>query len=271
MGTEIERKFLLASDEWKELDAVAVRSIKQAYLINAPSLSARIRIEGSADVLALDHKAVFTVKTGVGPVREEYDFELPLEVAEQSLLFFPSIDKQRTVIPYYGSSELFWEIDQFFTPGFQPALAELELPSLDLEMELPSWIGEEVTWNADHYNVNIATKGYQSGVTDEIEEKYRTFWKPLLERPDGSIDMGQVKKELFDFSNMITNTTRAFSELSGGMISKPLTDWDCVVSENNLYHERLMEEQMEDWRTDILSALDGCTDPEEMIRIIKEY
>ena len=38
---------------------------------------------------------------------------------------------------------------------------------------------------------------------NDIESNYNAVWKEILEKEDGSIDMEQLKKELFDFSNMI--------------------------------------------------------------------
>lgn len=46
------------------------------------------------------------------------------------------------------------------------------------------------------------------------------FWKHILQRPDGSIDVEQLKKELSDFSMLMENVGELYCLLSGNKASK---------------------------------------------------
>jgi adenylate cyclase len=48
-----------------------------------------------------------------------------------------------------------WEIDVFHGKHNGLILAEIELGSIDEEVELPTWIGEEVTENPAYLNVQL--------------------------------------------------------------------------------------------------------------------
>lgn len=266
MPTEIERKFLVKNNEWLGMctNVENMQRIRQAFLITSPSLSIRARIESSVHYEpAVD--CMVTVKTGEGPIREELHFPISIEAAEAAMKFFPYVEKQRT--KYEAGHGLQWEIDQFIEPFNTPTIAEIELPSLDFEIDLPDWIGEEVTWNADYYNCNIAARGFNEEADPKVEETYASFWKQLIQRPDGSVDLTQVKKELCDYSFMIDNTTKAFSELSGGMISKPNTYWYEVVGENN----RKLEKDLEMYKDDLYDIVKDMDDPEEIKEHIRKY
>ena len=49
-----------------------------------------------------------------------------------------------------------WEIDEFEGRHKGLILAEVELKSEDENVELPEWIGEEVTGNPKYYNSNLS-------------------------------------------------------------------------------------------------------------------
>ena len=77
MPVEIERKFLVRSDAWRET-ADAGRRFCQGY-ISKGSLS-RVRVRHAAD------KAYLTVKgPRVGITRAEFEYEIPVEDAEDLL------------------------------------------------------------------------------------------------------------------------------------------------------------------------------------------
>lgn len=55
-----------------------------------------------------------------------------------------------------------------------------------------------------------------------IDTKYDTFWKDIVEK-NGLIDIEQVKKELYDYSMMMDEVSKAYDMVTGGRISKPNT------------------------------------------------
>ena len=68
---EIERKFLVNTEQWKQANIIGQRLLKQAYLLREGDRSVRIRIA--------DNMAFFTVKLGTGLTRSEFEYEIPKE------------------------------------------------------------------------------------------------------------------------------------------------------------------------------------------------
>jgi hypothetical protein len=82
----------------------------------------------------------------------------------------------------------------------------------------------------------------------EPQERWDNFWKEILILPDGSIDVEQLKKELCDFSVLINNIPKIFDAITGGMVSKPMTDPDVVISLHDDYVDRMVEQAVEDYK-----------------------
>lgn len=138
MAFEIERKFLVRNGSWLCPD-LPQRHIAQAYLTPPGNpVSIRIRIVDQVS-------SVITVKSSnAGKTREEYEYPLPLGDA-QALISFAvgSIIEKRRFIRIEGEAR--WEIDCFEGVNSGLVVAEIELASEDAHVELPDWIGEEVT------------------------------------------------------------------------------------------------------------------------------
>jgi adenylate cyclase len=143
---EIERKYLLNSDEWKQEDIQSVSLIKQAYLFEDQDKSVRIRIKSD--------QAFLTIKMGQGLVRNEYEYPIPVRDAEEMILHASllCLEKMRYVINHHNN---LWEIDEFKGKYEGLVLAEIELANEHDKIELPSWIGEEVTNDPAYLNVNL--------------------------------------------------------------------------------------------------------------------
>jgi adenylate cyclase len=146
MGLEIERKFLMKSDSWRQ-EAKGVRYL-QGYLCRDKERTVRIRI--------IEDRGFLTIK-GVsrGPTRQEYEYEIPCDDAREMLAALcegPLIDKQRYRVPY---KDVVWEIDVFAGENRGLILAEVELNDENQSLAKPSWIGEEVTGNPRYYNSNL--------------------------------------------------------------------------------------------------------------------
>ncbi|MEM7183319.1 MAG: CYTH domain-containing protein [Spirochaetota bacterium] len=151
MGLEIERKFLLKTTE--PLQNLTGLDIRQGYL--ADTLLANVRVRTKAD------KAYLTVKSkSVGLVRKEFEYEIPVQDAEEMLTQFcqkPLIEKTRYKLDYAGCT---WEIDVFAGENTGLVLAEVELATAEDTLELPDWIDREVTQDKRFYNAYLAKHPY---------------------------------------------------------------------------------------------------------------
>jgi adenylate cyclase len=157
MAIEIERKFLLINDDWKSL-VTETHVIKQGYLQSgletAQKSSVRIRI--SDNVANINIKSV-----DLCMVRQEYEYEIPLQDAEQMLKTLcgdDMIEKTRHYVPY--ASHL-WEVDVFAGANAGLQMAEIELGSVDESFEKPEWIGDEVTEDGRYYNIYLLKSPYR--------------------------------------------------------------------------------------------------------------
>lgn len=150
MGTEIERKFLVTSDEWR--GKAQSRRLVQGYLSRDPERTVRVRIDGD--------KAALTIKgKSAGATRAEFEYEIPLGDAELllPLCLSPLIDKVRHIVIHEGHR---WEIDEFAGDNAPLIVAELELSSEDEAFARPEWLGAEVTDDARYFNSQLAVHPY---------------------------------------------------------------------------------------------------------------
>ena len=148
---EIERKFLVNTDDFKSLATSSI-FIKQAYLSKDPHRTVRIRIK--------DKQAFLTIKgisSTSGMSRFEWEKELALEEGEMLLkLALPKvIVKTRYIVP---QGKLFFEVDVFEGDHKGLILAEIELPNEKISIDLPPWIGKEVTSDKRYYNSYLSSK-----------------------------------------------------------------------------------------------------------------
>ncbi len=146
MGKEIERKFLVTGDAWRQLTQGTM--YRQGYLNSAKERTVRVRTVGD--------KAFLTIKgITVGATRAEYEYEIPFADCNallDNLAEKPLIEKKRYKIP---QGSLTWEIDEFFGENQGLIVAEIELVSEDQAFDKPEWIGEEVTGDPRYFNSNL--------------------------------------------------------------------------------------------------------------------
>ena len=154
MAVEIERKFLLASDEWRQAVYQSV-PMRQGYLSRNETYSIRVRTANGQAWLNIK-------KAEVGAQRDEYEYPIPLADAEQMLNSCDRqslIEKKRHYVRY-GSHT--WEIDEFDGANQGLVVAEVELQHADESFERAGWLGEEVTDDLRYYNTSLARKPYQN-------------------------------------------------------------------------------------------------------------
>jgi len=153
MAQEIERKFLVNSDAFKD-EAARQTRITQGYLSSVPERTVRVRIKGD--------KGYITIKgigSASGASRYEWEKEIPVaEVEELLKICEPGvIDKTRYEVK---SGESTFEIDEFYGENQGLVVAEVELSSEDEQFERPEWLGEEVTGDARFYNSMLMKNPY---------------------------------------------------------------------------------------------------------------
>jgi len=154
MASEIERKFLLAHDGWRQ-EVSASERLTQGYLSRDAHAAIRVRIHGEA--------AELNVKsTHDGIHRHEFEYPVPLEDARDMLehvALRPLIDKTRHLVRRGGH---LWEIDEFHGENAGLIVAEIELGSADEPFERPDWLGEEVSTDTRYFNSSLSEKPYST-------------------------------------------------------------------------------------------------------------
>lgn len=154
MPLEIERKFLVIGEAWRER-AIRSRRMAQGYLSNeAGKSSVRVRVDG--DEARLNIKAAV-----IGCARAEYEYPIPLEEGREILrdLCIGRVDKTRHYIERDG---LTWEVDEFHGENAGLVVAEIELASEGQGFESPEWLGQEVTQERRYYNHQLALHPYRN-------------------------------------------------------------------------------------------------------------
>lgn len=155
MGIEIERRFLVETDAWRSAFAAGrgrARAIRQIYLASDESRTVRVRIaDGTA--------ATLTIKLGgAGLARGEFEYEIPLADAEElakGALGKP-IDKTRHDIPL-GRHVV--ELDVYAGALAPLVVAEIELSAETEAVDLPPWLGREITGDPAYSNARLALAG----------------------------------------------------------------------------------------------------------------
>ncbi len=153
MGREIERKFIVAGQGWRE-GATGI-PCRQGYLSVTEDCVVRIRTAGGRASLTVKGR-----KTGLSC--PEYDFEIPLREAEELLERIcrpPLIEKIRYTLDFKGTT---WEIDEFKGENEGLIVAEVELDDENQHIEIPEWAGCEVSLDPKYRNVNLTTCPYYS-------------------------------------------------------------------------------------------------------------
>ncbi len=146
MAKEIERKYLINRAAWTPQGEGI--HFKQGYLNAQKERVVRVRIEGT--------KAKLTIKgITTGVTRSEFEYQIPVEDAAillDNLCEQPLIDKHRHKEVHGGKT---WEIDVFHGDNEGLVVAEIELASEEEKIELPAWVGEEVSSDPRYFNSNL--------------------------------------------------------------------------------------------------------------------
>ncbi len=162
MAIEIERKFLVKDNSWKE--GATGKVYRQGYLSREKGSTVRVR--------RVEEKAFLTVKgAGDGLSRPEYEYEIPVTDGQElldTLCQQPLIEKIRYLVHHGG---MVWEVDEFLGENSGLVVAEIELTSPEQSFEKPPWLGVEVTGDPRYYNSSLCVSPYSSwGVDSDPSE-----------------------------------------------------------------------------------------------------
>lgn len=150
MPTEIERKFLVTRDGWRQAALGPGQRLRQGYLAHGGGGAAVVRVR------LLDEAGFLTIKGPGLLTRAEYEYPIPAADAAAMLATLcppPVIEKTRTRVGHGG---LVWEVDEFGGHLAGLVLAEVELAAADQAVALPDWLGEEVTDDPRYQNAVLA-------------------------------------------------------------------------------------------------------------------
>lgn len=155
MAIEIERKFLVKGDSYKEL-AYSSSRIVQGYICSARGKTVRVRIR--------DDKGYLTIKgpsSSDGLGRYEWEKEIPLDEARELMkLCEPGmIDKTRYLV---RSGIHTFEVDEFYGENEGLVVAEVELSDENESFEKLDFIGDEVTGVVKYYNSFLMKQPFKS-------------------------------------------------------------------------------------------------------------
>ncbi|WP_028891740.1 CYTH domain-containing protein [Tenacibaculum sp. 47A_GOM-205m] len=149
MAVEIERKFLVKSEAFKEI-SFQKNYIKQGFLNSDKERVVRVRIK--------DDKGFLTIKgasNASGTTRFEWEKEIDKNEAKSlfNLCEKGIIEKYRYLVKVDNHT---FEVDEFLGENNGLLIAEVELKNEDENFTKPEWLGEEVTGIAKYYNSNLS-------------------------------------------------------------------------------------------------------------------
>lgn len=150
---EHERKFLVVGSEWRR--GARAFPIRQGYIKDSGKMTVRVRRVGDTALLTIKSRSK-------GRSRVEFEYPIPVEHADYLLTWgcerLP-IEKVRHELVHAGRC---WEIDEFQGANKGLVLAEIELANPDEPIELPPWVGREVTGDARFSNSHLYVHPYRN-------------------------------------------------------------------------------------------------------------
>ena len=151
MALEIERRFLIENDNWKEF-VIKKIFIEQGYLSKSlDNWIIRIRFTGKDFKIAFKkHIKSFT--------NFEFEYSIPQKDGETIMSnLSKTIKKERFFLEVQKKS---WIIDCFKENNYPLEIAEIELSNEEEDLSLPSFISKEITGLKHYSNFSLANKPF---------------------------------------------------------------------------------------------------------------
>ena len=151
MALEIERRFLLKNDNWKEFITKNI-FIEQGYLSKSlDDWIIRIRFTGKDFRIALKkHIKNFT--------SFEFEYSIPRKDGETIMSNLSNTIKKERFFLEVGKQS--WIIDCFKDNNYPLEIAEIELSKEEENISLPSFISREITGLRRYSNFSLANKPF---------------------------------------------------------------------------------------------------------------
>ena len=163
MALEIEIRFLIKNDNWKEFINKKIY-IEQGYLSKSlDDWIIRLRFSGKSSKIALKkHIKGFT--------NFEFEYSIPRSDAETIMSNLSgTIKKERFFLEFEKKS---WIIDCFKENNYPLEIAEIELSHEEEDLLLPSFISKEITGLTQYSNFSLSNNPFS-----EWKEDYLTTFK----------------------------------------------------------------------------------------------
>lgn len=152
MGVEIERKYLVTGQQWRQSVRRSIE-ISQGYLSTEADHTVRVRLTDQQGFLTIKGRATELV-------RPEFEYEIPADDAGELLEGFCGGRVLEKVRHEVEVGDHVWEIDEFGGANRGLVVAEVELEDAGESFEVPTWIGEEVTGQVRYYNSRLVEKPF---------------------------------------------------------------------------------------------------------------
>ena len=162
MALEIERRFLIKNDHWKEFINKKIY-IEQGYLSNSlDGWILRVRLIGNNSKITLKkHIKGFT--------NFEFEYSIPRSDAEIIMSNLSNtIKKDRFFLEIEKKS---WIIDCFKENNYPLVIAEVELSNEKEDLRLPSFISKEITGLKRYSNFRLSKKPFSKWKGDHLATK----------------------------------------------------------------------------------------------------
>jgi adenylate cyclase len=146
MAVEIERKFLVKNDT-RRVHVTHRERLRDGLVAREDDLKVRVRCYGNRTTLC--------VKSGrQGISREEFEYEIPRDHAEAIFAHCTGriLEKTRHYVPAQSGV---WEIDVYHDVPDGVVIAEIELDNETAIVQLPDWIGAEITGDPRYSKTNM--------------------------------------------------------------------------------------------------------------------
>ena len=151
MTLEIERRFLIKNDQWK--DFITYKTfIEQGYLSHdLEDWIVRIRFNGKNFKIALKkHIKSFT--------NYEYEYSIPHNEGEKIMSTLKNTIKKERFFLKIDRKD--WIVDCFKDKNFPLEIAEIELTKEEEKVILPSFIAKEITGLKIYTNLNLTKRPF---------------------------------------------------------------------------------------------------------------
>ena len=151
MSIEVERRFLIKNNDWEKL-INRKSEIIQGYLSsNSEKWIVRIRSE--------DNSYKLTIKKHIIMAKNlEFEFDIPKIDGETIISQLKNlIIKERFYLIYSGKE---WIIDRFKDKNFPLEIAEVELKTIDEQINLPNFLSTEITGLRKFSNFQLSSNPF---------------------------------------------------------------------------------------------------------------